>query len=351
MLLVSSALAAAPVCGTPLVLDALRGFSAPPHPNMLVPPSHLDGRPTLRAKGKSIYGRHYEHYVETTNFTIDWSDADIDSDVADAAGEALEGAWTAFLREQDWTPPVSSDTYKIWVVLDPDLGMTGYTTEYYTDDFPEGYPVIYLDPSWASQPAFFGALAAHEFMHTLQYALRDWDGTDASEAWYWEASANWASELADPDRDGYQYASEWYADQADLSYDSMTGYHQYGIFVFNAWLEQVQTGAGGMKAVWDLSAVDDSNWRTLLEESTGADATDLWGGFTGAYANGQLAESDLYTAVTTEGALQDGVSGDLPELGTHYYRVRADARVVADGDVVQADSDEHGDVVDVQTVR
>lgn len=330
-----------PVCGTPEVLDALRGLSAPTHAAMVRPPPNLDGRRVAMAEGLPIYGSPYEHHIETAHFTIEWSDDNIDPDAAETAGEALEGAWLALVEQQGWTPPVSSDEYLIWVLLDPDLGMTGFTTEYTTRDYPQGYPIIYLDPAWATQDAFWGALAAHEFMHTLQYALRDWDGTDASEAWYWEASANWASELSDPDRDGYQYASEWYADQADLSYDSMVGYHQYGMFVFNAWLEE-QRGQGTMKAVWDLSASDTSPWDELLESSTGSGTDELWGGFTGAYGNRQLAESDQYTGATTEGGLEDGSAGELPKLGTHYWNARQDGMLTADGDVVLGDADEHG---------
>lgn len=342
MWLLTTALASPPPCATPDALSALQGLGPASHPAMVTAPANLDGRGRPTAMGKSVYGGHYEFYLDTPNFTINWWDADIDPDVAEAAAEALEDAWEALVEEQGWTPPVSSDQYLIWVLLDPELGSTGWTTEYYTDEYPNGYPVVYLDPYWAKQPAFFGALAAHEFMHTLQYALREWGTDSASEPWYWEASANWASELSEPDRDGYQYASAWYAEQADLAYDSMDGSHQYGMFVFNAWLEEQLTGPDGMRQVWELSATNDASWDVLLAESTGEDTAALWGGFTGAYANGTLSEASQYTPVTLEGALVDGAAGRLPELGTHYYRVTEDVRVTATGDVVLADADGHG---------
>jgi hypothetical protein len=336
----SLAYAAPPPCGTPDVLAALAGGPAA-HPAMLTAPPLLDGRPRSGAEDKQVYGGHYEFWLDTPNFTINWWDSRVDPAAADAAAEALEGAWTALVEEQGWEPPVSSDQYLIWVLLDPDLGYTGWTTEYTTDLYPQGYPVIYLDPAWLSSPEFYGALAAHEFMHSIQYALREYTG-GASEPWYWEASANWASELADPDRDGYQYASEWYATQADLAFDSTAGSHQYGMFVFNAWLEEHQTGPDGMKAVWELSAEDPAGWDQLLADSTGVTTADLWGGFTGAYANHGLAESDQYTDVRTEGPLEDGVSGSLPQLGTHYYRVEASVRVSVTGDAVLGGPSGHG---------
>lgn len=345
LLVLTSLAAPPPPCTTPDALAALSGRALPTHPHMLAAPANLDGRPRPRADGKSVYGGHYEHFVDTDNFTIGWWDASIDPAAAETAAEALEDAWAAFVQEQGWTPPVSSDRYLLWVLLDPSMSGTGFTTEYVTDEFPQGYPVIYLNPAWATQPEFWGSLAAHEFMHALQYALREWDGSAPSEAWYWEASASWASEIAEPDRDGFQYSSAWYAEQPQLSYDSMAGSHQYGMFTFNAWMEEALTGPGGMKAVWDRSATDDAAWDDLLEASTGVNRRDLWGGFTGAYGNEQLADAALYTRVAFEGAAEDGAVGTLAELGTHYYRVREPIVVTATGDVVLSGPDGHGDRV------
>ncbi len=117
----------------------------------------------------------------------------------------------------------------------------------------------------------------------------------------------------------------------------MTGAHQYGMFVFNAWLEQALTGPGGMRDVWALSAARPGDtWDALLADSTDTSAGELWGGFTGAYGNSLLAESDQYTPATTVGRLAEGLTGTLPMLGTDYYRVTADAMVTAEGEVVLA---------------
>lgn len=335
--LLFSSLAAAQ-CGTADAIAAMRGEIAAPHPGMLTPPARV-GRPAAApppAAGKSVYGTNYEHHLDTENFTINWWIDDIPEDTATRAGEALETAWTAFIEEQGWRPPVSSDTYYIWVLLDPSLGsMTGYTVEYFTDEYGEGYPIIYLNPDWDYDDAFWAALAAHEFMHTLQFALREWDYESTTETWYWEASATWSSELADPEVDGHQYCSAWYAEQPGLRYDSTTGSHQYGIFVFNAWLEEHLTGAGGMRAVWELGEDrEGSPWDEILAESTGVSAGELWAGFTGAYGNEQLAESSLYTAPTRQGRFEDGASGELPYLGTDYWYVVDAATVAVEGDAI-----------------
>ncbi|MES2643825.1 MAG: DUF6055 domain-containing protein [Myxococcota bacterium] len=353
------ALAAAPVvapvadaaCATPAVLHALAGRAPAPFPEVLVAPPGLGVRRSGSAPpgpGKQVYGTPFTRHLDTANFTINWESGAATDAAAQAAADALEGAWTVFLDEEGWAPPVSSDTYLVWVVLDPSLGgSTGYTTEYVTDEFPEGYPVIYLNPDYAGDAPFWGALAAHEFMHTLQYRVREWQGTDPSESWYWEASATWASELADPDRDGHQYTSAWYADQPGLRYDSQVGFHQYGMFVLNAWLDE-WVGTNGMREVWSLGEErQDDTWDTLLAEIGDVSADELWAGFAGAYGNEQLAESDLYTRAAVVGVLEHGASGMLPRLGTAYYRVDADATVQAEGPVVLAGADGAGPVVHV----
>lgn len=343
------ALAIDPGCATPQVLEALRGRVAPPHPFAVQAPARLGGPGAPPPGGERvIYGTPYDNHVETEHFTINWWTAGISEAAATAAGVALEQAWTALVDEQGWTPPVSSERFYLWVLLDPGLGgTTGYTTEYKTDLYPQGYPVIYLNPDYASDEAFWAALAAHEFAHALQYALRDWSGTYEGEAWYWEASATWSSELADPDVDGHQYTSAWYAEQPQLRYDSMEGSHQYGIFVFNAWLEEALTGAGGMKDAWDLSASrPGAAWDAILAESTGVAPGTLWSGFTAAYGAGALAESHLYTDPVTEGRLVDGVTGELPYLGTHYWRAEAEHLVQAEGDVILGGA-EAGEAVEV----
>lgn len=327
-------------CATPETLAALRGETAPLYAEMLTPPARLG--PTGRSStapppaGRTWYGSPYDDHLETEHFTLNWWTSGVTEDDARRAGDALETAWTALVEEQGWVPPVSADQYFLWVLLDPRLGSTtGYTTEYFTDDYPDGYPVIYLNPSGASDAPFWSALSTHEFMHTLQYAVRDWSGSNPTESWYWEASATWAPEIADPDVDGHQYCSAWYASQPELRYDATDGSHHYGLFVFNAWLDELGVGPGAMLDVWTLSARrTDTPWDAILAESTGITIADLWAGFTGAYGNNELAESDLYLDAVREGVLTDGVGGSLPYLGSHYWRSPVAAEVRVEGDVI-----------------
>ena len=329
-LLLANALAA-PLCGTADALPVLAGVAPAHDPRVLAPPPGLRMGVAPDAPGppdtKPTYGTPYEDHELSENFLVTWTDSGVDPAIAAQTLVDLEDAWAALVEDQGWPVPVSADTYKLWVLLDPAMSGTGLTTEYTTDDYPDGYPVVFLNPAWASDTRFWRTLVAHEFAHALQYRLRDYAG-EPWEPWYWEASAQWQAELSDPDNDGHLYTAAWYADRPGDRYDSMTDSHQYGMFVFNAWLEEHQTGPDGLRQVW-LLAGDRQGfaWDAVLAESTGADPAALWAGFTAAYGNGGLAESADYAPAASRGTLADGVRGDLAYLGTDYWLVTADAEV------------------------
>lgn len=329
-------LARAEPCATPEVLEALRTGLPGRHSGMLSPPPGLSGRPTATLTGgKPVYGTPYDDHLNTANFSINWWSEGVTDDVAARAADALETAWASLVIDQGWTPPVSSDGYLLWVLLDPSLGgTTGYTTEYFTPDFREGYPVIYLNPTYGWDEPFWASLAAHEFMHALQFAIREWDGAGgAVESWYWEASATHASELADPNVDGHQYTSAWYASQTALDHWSTSGSHQYGMFVLNAWLDEEEPAT--MQAVWAAGdGREDSTWDELIAEVAGRPAEEVWAAFSGAFGNQELTESRLYSRAVGRGLLVDGASGTLGDLGTDYWQAAEPVLVSVVGDAV-----------------
>jgi len=329
-LLFATALAA-PLCGTPDALLVLAGTAPAQDPRVLAPPAGLRmGVPPdspAPPDGKPIYGTPYDESETSENFLVTWTDSTVDPAVATQTLTDLEDAWAALVDDQAWPQPVSGDTYKLWVILDPTLSGTGLTTEYASGEYPEGYPVIFLNPTWASETRFWRSLVAHEFAHALQYRLRDYAG-ESWEPWYWEASAQWQSELSDPDNDGHVYTAAWYAARPGDPYDSMIDSHQYGMFVFNAWLEEHQTGPDGLRQVWLLAEErQGESWDQVLAESTGEDPGTLWAGFAGAYGNGGLAQSDDYEVASQRGTLDEGVGGDLAYLGTDYWTVAEDGEV------------------------
>lgn len=337
-LILSPALLAQPdACGTADAIAALQGRSLPRHAGMLAAPPRVGGPRVAPPPGggKSVYGGNYTYHLETENFTLNWEDATIPAADAELAAEALEQAWTAFLDEQGWTAPTSSDRFYLWVLLERGQPYTGYTTEYFTTEYPDGYPVIFLNPDANKYgDAYWKSLAAHEFMHAVQFAMREW-GSEPEQTWYWEASATYGSELADPTWDGHQYISAWYAEQTSEAYDSYQGSHQYGMFVLNAWLDEVAYGPGTMLEIWQEGGDRPGDtWDALIADVTGSPAAEVWAGFSGQYGNNELPESGLFTDVISRGTLADGASGSPGYLGSDYWTVGEDCTVSVDGDAI-----------------
>ncbi len=317
-------------CGLPAVLAALSGQPIEVHEHVLTPPPELRApTPAPPAEGKTVYGSNFEHHVDGQNFTVQWSGSEGDEASALAALSALEIAWTELVELEGWPQPVSSDTYFLWVLLDRGLaGTTGYTTVYTTPDYPDGYPVTYLNPDYAWDDAFWTSLAAHEFGHALQYRLRAASTGGDEESWYWEASAEWMAETAVPTADAYAYQSLYYCDNPAYRYSSMTDLHQYGMLVLNAWLEEHGPGPGSLQDVWRLgeSRVGET-WEGILADSTGLDVSTIWGGFTGHLANGSLRESALYFEPDQRGELEQGASGSLAYLGSDFWIATSEVAV------------------------
>lgn len=223
-------------CLTPDAIEAqLAPGSAISEPRLVQAPAGVGVRPdhSPPPTERAIYGVPYENHLETEHFTLNWAAGVADPEIAARTGASLEAAWSTLVADQGWTPPVSSDQYYLWVLLVDDLGSTGFTAEYFTDEYPEGYPVVFLDTAWASDAPFWSTLVTHEFHHAAQFAVRQPAG-GTEETWFWEASASWASLLVEPDSTALDYTVPWYAEQPDLSYDSGVGWHPYGMMVFNA---------------------------------------------------------------------------------------------------------------------
>lgn len=317
-------------CLTPEALHALAHPELSPQEWRLVEPPEGLGVHPLSAPppaGKPVYGEAYPNHLNTENFSINWEVGHGTAEQAERAGDALEAAWSTLVVDQGWTPPVSSDRYLLWVLLVDDIDATGFATLYMTDDYPEGYPVVYLNSTLAGYEGYWRTLAAHEFHHTIQYALRTWAGGEDSESWYWEASASWASVLVEPETRDLDYTVPWYGDQASLRFDSTVGSHQYGMFVFNSWLDGLGQGPGTMQATWDLASKEaDSTWDDLIATAVGAPPEVLWSAFSGAFGNDLGASGNAWPDPAQE-ALVDGIEGAAEELGAVYYQATEDVRV------------------------
>jgi len=315
-------------CRLPDALDALRGVHVDRVDGSVRQPRPGPGLFPVDAPpppdGKPVYGTAYDYAIESENFVVTWWDGSVDRATAELTSAVMEDTWQALVVEQGWPAPDSSDDYLLWVVLDRTLSGTGITYEYYSDAYPNGYPAVYVNPDYAWDEAFYRNLVAHEFVHTLQYGMRDYTET-GGESWYWEASAQWGAERAAPAVDGHLDSSAYYADRPWYRFDSMDDSHQYGMFVLNAYLEEVAGDDDTMRQVWlEGAGRAGQTWDVVLEAATGLPPADIWGGFTAAYANDALAESSGYADVLVDGSLTDGQAGAVAYLGTDYFEATSD---------------------------
>jgi len=327
-------------CLLPATLSALSGQSPPIYQYMLTPPANLTAEVSSPPSSqKLLRGNVFPNMIYTESFAVGWPNGmDITEAKVQMAADAMEDAWQALIVDGGWPQPVSSELYYIWVILDDDYAGSGYTTEYPADEYPEGYPVIFLNPEYSEDNKFWTSLAAHEFNHAVQYGMRDYSyGANDDEDWYWEASAEWGAELSLPNANAYGPQTWYYMSNSGARYSSMDGYHQYGMSVVNAHLEEHVSGEGGMLAAWvEASTRPMVMWDELIPEANGVTLDELWGGFTSSVTSMDFNDAVYYFPPEVEGPVTDGKSGALPYLGTHYYNVQQSGSYSATGEVILA---------------
>ena len=275
---------------------------------MVTPPAQLDGVPRAGFAGeKVIYGTPYEHHVDSANFTVEWSGDDATEAYARTVSDALEAGWQSLIVARGWPAPVSSDRYLLWVVLDPTLSGSGFTTVYTSSEFPQGYPVSWVSPGYSDRdwPGFSLSVAVHEFSHMIQFAVRDW-GTSSAESWYWEASAEWMADQGVPDIDTYALSTYWYVQDTPAAYDSTVGYHQYGMLILPVYLADT----GGPEVVQSSWVHNDGMpWADAIGQAAGEDLGAILPEMAGAYAAGALTGSDLFYPIDVYGPREGDDSG------------------------------------------
>lgn len=304
------------------VVVALEGGVAA-HGAMVVPPPQLDGRPRRSAASKALLGEPLAHRIDTADVTVQWADDDIDEAYAAEVAATAQDAWTRLFVDAGWPTPAGSDRYLQWILLDRTVPGSGYTTLYTTEELPDGYPVIFLNPGYGDEdwPGYSLSVAVHELGHTSQFAMRD---PSLAHTWFWESSAEWMAELGAPDLDTYALSTWAYAEAPEDSYSSATDQHPYGMLLLPAYADEY-IGEGTLRSVWTSEDGPEDAYAAVA----GVPFATLLADMTGAYAARALRESSLYYTPTFAEEL-DGAPEDL-ELeppdpgGTVYVRISAGA--------------------------
>ena len=262
-----------------------RSPAAPPGPAACVEPSRL-------ARDQDVDGSYTEEQ-ETEHFRVAWDPANTVLDEATLAvfTDALEYSWSTEIDTLGWQAPDQTDSCPITVLLadlsDADSG-TGGWTDVETDG---GVPFIILNTDWATDgDEWIQTLIAHEFNHASQFSYDVFWAED--DWWYWESTAEWATDSVYDDANTYTWSLWEYLDNPWKSLDSFVGVSQYGHLVFNTYLEDTY-GSDTPRQIWDQATSRD-HVADAVRTAVGADYHELIADYAGHMAAMDVAERDVW---------------------------------------------------------
>lgn len=218
-------------CGTLAALP-----SATPLRRSLGPTTVTTGEKQTR----EAYGGLTAHTSD--NFAVWVGSANpFDDATINALLDAFEHSWDVQIGELGHPAPSTTETFRFNVYISntgPNTPDAYGSAGYYWTDF-EGYPLIVIGRDSMSDDEYAASTAAHEFYHAVQGSL-DRYGYEQEAAWFWEATAEWATIKTYPDNpynSGFVFAYlgmphlPLYAFQPPET-GAIEDYYQYGAFVF-----------------------------------------------------------------------------------------------------------------------
>lgn len=170
------------------------------------------------------------------------------------------------LIEAGWTPVYGTHRFPIMAYIQNGSGSGAYTTVAECGTvgwmpYIVTYESVFSDATWAE------SMAPHEYHHAQQFTYGS-----GHEFWYWEATATWIEEIAQPSANqwsSYLYGGyslqPWIAMRASSQQDQNEFYHMYGMGVWGFHITE-NVGENVMLDTWkyakthgsqyDLSIVD-----------------------------------------------------------------------------------------------
>lgn len=194
------------------------------------------------------------------HFAVRWGNRDNVSPVeVTALIEAFEDAWAVEIGEMAHVPPLGTDEYyfNVYIGDTGDGAPPGYGSGGYYSTDTEGWPVIVVSRNTLYNEPYADITAAHEFYHAVQGAAERYT-YDANRvgAWFWEATATWASAEVYPDNPnhavflfGYALLPHKRVDFFDYPDEGLLQeYYQYGAFL---WPLHLSDRTGGFEVIRD----------------------------------------------------------------------------------------------------
>ena len=246
-------------CGTMERLDRALLVPARRRARILHPPAA--GKTTRDSFGG------WAHLRESDNFAVKWTSDDIGDADAGVAVATLEESWSRYIGGLAQDLPTGADQFRVNAyVVGPNDALSIDFTGGYTDLDSEGYPYVVMSADLFAPSADRDAVRhvlSHEFYHAVQFATGAFAGQEAR--WYWESTAEWASQEVYPDLpDGYDLIGAFALtselavfDGADPLMRSLSSYHQYGVSVFFRYLVERSQSSTLVADSWRSAGAQD----------------------------------------------------------------------------------------------
>jgi hypothetical protein len=346
--------AARPDCGTPLILEAMAAWptlspATRERLSALASVPHLSDPasppPPAAAAVPFPDGIGAPNSFQTTHFNIKWgnSGSTAQGDV-EALGEHLEASWAKEVVDMGYLAPTATGSY----LMDIYIGNTGdgvptisfqgaYTTLYY--DASEYMAYIVVHPDIITYAPASKEIAAHEFFHTLQFALYvdSWGYCYGmqDDQWMWEATATWAEDEVYPTINAYVSFLNVYSQNPQESLHSRVDfYYPYSRVLFFKYISEYRGGTDAVRQIWNacetrgtLAGVDE------FLKTQGADLQTGFLDFTGRNATMDYEDGRIFDDVAvlqvhdTYPLIVDSIvsAADRPRyLGANYIRFEPD---------------------------
>ncbi len=301
--------------------------------------------------------------VESEHFSVEWGNAgNLSEATAQFVLDELERTRQTFIDGGYAEPLGNPDGYKVPFYLGnsgsgaPGISFNGgYTT------VCNGFAHAYVVMSGYEQSNGTLDTANHELFHAVQMGSPSpWDVNQ----FYWESSATWAEEFAEPDFDIYQWFlpaytnhTNWALDYEDSSQDGFL--HRYALFILPIYIEEhAPAGPEVLRAVWNGSGTGIVERMELAWRDAAVDTSfeEQFGHFTARVSTMDFEDGPNYDfARVPARAVLVPPAERLEQVaprwyGAHFYRVDASDKDVDAGRTklrVRLDGYEHGWVLAV----
>ncbi|MCB9744777.1 MAG: hypothetical protein H6740_19440 [Alphaproteobacteria bacterium] len=284
-------------------------------------------RPVGPPATDTCWGQQAAYRVEGEHVAVEYDDDGLRSEAL-VLRRALDDAYEALIGDLGWPEIEGADRYLMLAYIDSAAGGGAYTTMgVCADGSPMPYMVtfsdVFDDETWVED------MAVHELNHFHHFTM----GV-GHESWWWEATATWNQEAANPRHDTWlSYVDQGFLAQPQLAMrassqsDAADFAHMYGMALFAAHLAERVDGPDLVRRTWTEASAAVRPLPTLLEDM-GYNFDGVYRGFVVSAATkrwadasglGELAVAETVSRLPAQGTIADGRAPE--NLGQAFLRV------------------------------